>query len=164
MRKCSVILIPVLMMCFVMISTGSQAAEIYRWVDKNGTVFFSDTPPPYGNFKKHDVEDDTDQLIDKKKEVERQPDTSEKDKLDQKIKIEYDYQKKVMDNRNYRRMRDELEYLDERCQKKRDELTRQLDRHGPRSSLRGDIYRELEQVRRDCEKEAKQIRNLYGYY
>lgn len=164
MKKLLAVLIPILMICFVMISTDSWAAEIYRWVDKDGTVFFSDTPPPNGSFKKHDVEDDTDKVIDQKKQIEKRPDMSETEKLDQKIKTEYDYERKARDNRSYKRMRDELEYLDERCQKKRDELRRQLDRHGPGSSTRPDIYRELEQVKRDCEKEGKQIRNLYGYY
>ena len=93
------------------------------------------------------------------KEVERRAAAKEEDE----IKREIERQEKAIRDENYRRMKDALEELDERCQKKRDELDRQWRTNFPGSSSRADILRDLEKLNKDCENERKQIRKMYGF-
>lgn len=155
---------------FVLLAIGGilvggivMAGEIYRWVDKNGTIFFSDSPPPEGSFKKQNVEDEIDKVIDQKKKVDKQTDLSEADKSEEKLKIEMDYEKKAKSIRNYNRMREELRALDEKYQEKNDQLDSQL-RRGPDQSSRADINQERERIRREYLKEMRRIKEHYGYY
>lgn len=155
---------------FVLLAIGGilmggivMAGEIYRWVDKNGTIFFSDSPPPEGSFKKQNVEDEIDKVIDQKKNVDKQTDLSEADKSEEKLKIEMDYEKKAKSIRNYNRMREELRALDEKYQEKNDQLDSQL-RRGPDQSSRADINQERERIRREYLKEMRRIKEHYGYY
>jgi hypothetical protein len=84
-------------------------------------------------------------------------------KADERIKSEIEYEDKSIAIRKRLRMKEQLDALGERCQKKRNELNRQWDRNFPGSVGRSDIIRDLETLRRDCEKEAKQIRDIYEY-
>ena len=148
----------------ISISTTLIAGEIYRWIDKNGNVFFSDSPPPYGSFKKQNIEDEIDKSIERKKDVEKRPDVDEGEKVDQKIKLEIEYQKRAKGIRDYQMMRDELDTLKEEYQKKHDELRRQWSRNFPGSSTRSDINKEAERFKREYENKAKEIRRYYGYF
>lgn len=73
--------------------------------------------------------------------------------LDERIRAEIEYENKVIAIRNRKRMREELDALEESCQKKRDEISRHWNRT--------DLARDLEKLNKDCEKEAKQIREMY---
>lgn len=137
-----------------------MAGEIYRWVDKNGTVYFSDSPPPYGSFKKEKIEDEADQTIRQKQDLEKKTDIDDREKFEQKMRLEEDYQKKAKKIRDYDDMRRELRALDEKYQAKMDEFDRQLRR----ATSTADIYRDREQVRREYYKEIRRIKEHYGYY
>lgn len=89
--------------------------------------------------------------IDQGKKSEKQREEKE---IDDRIKAEIEYENKSIAIRNRRRMREELDALEERCQKKRDEISRHWNRT--------DLVRDLERLNKDCEKEAKQIREMYG--
>jgi hypothetical protein len=82
---------------------------------------------------------------------------------DEKVKSEVEREEKAIRDRNYRRMKEAVAELDERCQKKRDELDRQWRRNFPGSSSRADILHDLESLNKDCENERKQIRKMYGF-
>jgi hypothetical protein len=141
-----------------------MAGDVYRWTDDKGTIFFSDSPPPYGSFKKERIEDQIDKTIEQKKEIDKRTDITDSDKLDQKLKIEMEYQKKAKSIRDYDAMREELEALREKYQKKFDELKRQWDRNFPGSLARHDIVDERDKLGREYENEVKRIKKLYGYY
>ena len=157
-------LILLLVIIEFLISTDSISAEIYRWVDKNGNVFYSDSPPPYGSFKKEKVEDEVDRSIEKTKKVEKRSDIDEREKLDQKIQIQIDYQKKTKAIRDYEMMRDDLEIAREKYQKKYDYLKEKRNSNWPGSSTRHDINNEIERLNRDYQEEIKKIKKLYGYW
>jgi hypothetical protein len=140
------------------------AGEIYIWTDKDGNTFYSDSPPPTGSFKKQNIEDQIDKSIDKKKDIDKKTDFTESDKLEEKLKIEMEYQKKIKSIKDYDAMREELEALRETYQKKYDELKRQWHRNLPGSWARHEIIEERNKLGREYENEVKRIKKLYGYY
>lgn len=148
----------------ILMAEGLMAGEIYRWTDKNGNIVFSDSPPASGSFKKQNIKDEVDKVIDQIKDVEKRTDIDASDKLDQKIKLEIDYQKKAKSIRDYDAMREELAALHDRYQKKFEELKRQWNRNFPNSLARHDILEEAEKLKREYEKEVTEIKKLYGYY
>ncbi len=158
------IIVMLVMVGLTLSPTIPIAAEIYRWIDKNGNVFFSDSPPPYGSFKKQNIGDQIDKSIDQRKELEKQSDIDEKDKLDQKIKLEIEYQKKAKAIKDYDAMREELETLREKYQKKDDQLRERWKSSFGWPSTQRDITEERRKLGREYENEAKRIKNLYGYY
>jgi hypothetical protein len=141
-----------------------MAGEVYRWTDDKGTVFFSDSPPPYGSFKKEKVEDQSERATEKRRELEKTPGLSESDRLEEKLKIETEYQKKAKSIRDYDMMRQELRILEENYQKKYDEFKRQWNRHHPGSTGRSDINKDIERANREYKEEIRKIKDYYGYY
>ncbi len=148
----------------VYILTGSlSAGEIYRWVDKNGNIVFSDSPPPSGNFSKQNIQDEIDKTVEQKKQVEERTDINEDQKTDERIRLEIEYQKKAKALRDYQTMKEDLEVLKEKYQKKFDELKRQWNRNFPGSSSRHDIREEVKRLQQEYDREVKETKKLYGY-
>ena len=145
-------------------SIVSEAGDIYRWTDEKGTIVYSDSPPPHGSFKKERIEDQIDQTIERKKEVDANSELIDQEKHDQKIKIELDYEKRAREIRNYNAMREELKALEEKYQKKMDELKRQWNRNFPGSSSRHDITEESQKLQREYREEVKKVKEYYGYH
>ena len=153
----------VLIAAAVLIAGSVTAGEIYRWVDKNGTIVFSDSPPAYGSFKKQKVEDQVDNAINQTRDVDKKTGISESDKSAERLKIEIDYQKKVKSIRDYDAMREELETLRDKYQKKIDMV---LNRGISGRTLSGekDAAGEIRELKKQYENEVRAVRKLYGYY
>ena len=141
-----------------------MAGDVYRWTDDKGTIFFSDSPPPDGSFKKEKIEDQIDKKIEKEKEIDKKSNISESDKLSEKINTEIEDQKKAKSIRDYKLMREELRALEEKYQKKYDQLKSQWDGWSPNSFERHEINEEVKKLKREYQEEARKIREYYGYY
>jgi hypothetical protein len=143
-----------------------SAGEIYSWTDKNGNTFYSDSPPPSGSFRKQKVEDYVDKTLETRKEIEKST-LPESEKLDEKIKNEVEFQKKAKKQRDYDAMRKELDDLQERCDKKwqdHKDKYRSVG-YGTHGINRSDRWeKEAREIIDQCKKEAKRIKDLYGYY
>jgi hypothetical protein len=154
---------PLLMGIFLFYNMAITA-EIYRWIDKNGTIYYSDSPPPYGSFKKQKIQDQIDQSIDQKKNIEKNENLNELEKAEQRIQAEIEYQKKAKAIRDYNTMREELTALEEKYKKKYDDLNDSWYSARRRSSTRTDISKEITNLKREYQKEIRRIKDLYGYY
>ncbi len=135
------------------------AGDIYRWVDEKGTIIFSDSPPPQGSFKKQKVEDEIDKTVEKVKQVDKDADLSDQERLDEKGRILFEQEKKTKAIKDYDQMRLELRLLDEKLEKKLKDL---YDNRG--HMLRQDYSEEVRRLRREHKEEARKIREHYGYY
>jgi hypothetical protein len=126
--------------------------------EEEKNVSSSDFPPPVRSFRKNNIEDEIDRNIEEKKAIEKRTDIDEVEKMNLKVKVDIEYEKRVKRIRDRKLMKEELEALKEKCQKRLDELRRQQSRSWPGLS---DAYRENEKLKRDCEAEEKQIRDYY---
>lgn len=156
MKKLSLLLL----IGFVLVSGMAESDELYRWVDSNGTIFFSDSPPPSGSFKKQKIEDQIDKMAEKKKDVDKRIDIDDSEKLEEKMKIQLDYEKKAKAIKDYDQMRLELRLLKEKYQKKYD----YLDEKWRGGSNRPDLIRERKNLQREYQEEVRKIKEYFGYY
>ena len=154
---------PVIIGVFFVMSGVSTAAEVYRWVDKNGNVFFSDSPPPDGNFDKRMMKNEVDNTPDQIRQLKKQRDIEEDNRFKQRLDAEVDYQRRTKKARDQKEMGMELQALREKYQKKLNHLyeKRKNEFHG--SSSRHDIDNEITALKKQQAKEEKDIRALYGY-
>jgi hypothetical protein len=159
MKKVMMLVLAVIVMGLIF-SRNSFSETWYKWTDEKGAVHFTDDanniPEKYRRDKfKVDESKELSKEVLKEKQKEKQKADKE---LDEKIRLELDYQKRVKLMKDYNAMKEELDKLWKQYQEKR---RGQLDRWFTHD--RGDIIKELDRLRLKYEKEAKDIRNLYGY-